>query len=73
MVTTIIHSQQHNTSIKLVADRQTDDRQADIVTYRAAFAAKNAKYKCKMQNITTECSNIINYNNSNDNCTLTTA
>ena len=27
----------------------------------------------KMQNITTECSNIINYNNSNNNHTLTTA
>ena len=46
-------------------------RQADIVTYRAAFAAKNGKYKYKMQNITTEYSNIINYNNSNTNHTLT--
>ena len=30
------------------------ERQADIVTYRAAFAAKNAKHKCKMHKITTE-------------------
>ena len=33
----------------------TTNKQADIVTYRAAFTAKNAKYKCKMQNITTKC------------------
>ena len=26
------------------------DRQADIMTYRAVFADKNEKYKCKMQN-----------------------
>ena len=49
------------------------DRQANIVTYEARFAAKNAKDKCKMQNITTDCSNIINYSNSNNNHTLTTA
>ena len=30
------------------------DQQADIVSDRAAFAAKNAKYKCKMHNITTK-------------------
>ena len=48
-------------------------RQADIVTYRAAFATKNAKCKWKVQNIKPESLNIINYNNSNDNCTLTTA
>ena len=30
------------------------DQQADIVSDRAAFAAKNAKYKCKMQYITIE-------------------
>ena len=49
------------------------DRQADIVTYRAAIPAKDAKYKYKMQNIATEYSNIINYNNSNNNHKLTTA
>ena len=43
------------------------------MTYKAAFAAKNVKYECKMQNITTECSNVINYNNSNNKRTLTTA
>ena len=38
-----MHYKQHNTSIKLVGDRPTDrhtDRQIDIVTYRAAIAAK---------------------------------
>ena len=48
-------------------------RQADIVTYRAAFAAKNAQYKWKVKKITTESSNINKYNNSNNNRTLTTA
>ena len=43
------------------------------MTYSAGFAAKNAKHRCKMQKITTEQSNIINYNNSNNNHTLTTA
>ena len=34
------------------------DRQADIiVTYRAAFTARNIKYEFKIQNISTECSN----------------
>ena len=49
------------------------DRQANIQTYRATFAAKNAKHKCKMQNIKTECSNIIYYKNSNYNRKLTIA
>ena len=48
------------------------DRQANIQTYRATFAAKNAKHNCKMQNITTECSNFIDFNIINNNCTLTT-
>jgi len=48
-------------------------READIVTDRAAFAAKNAKYKWKVQNIKTGSLNTINYNNSNNNRTLTTA
>ena len=65
IVTTIIHYF-HKTCCG-----QTD-QMADIVIYRAAFAAKDAKYECKMQKITTECSNIIKYNNSNNNCTLTT-
>ena len=41
-----MHYQQHNTSTKLIAGRQTDrqtdgptDRQTDIATYRAAIAA----------------------------------
>ena len=38
-LTTYIHYQEHNTSIKLVADRRTD-RPTDIATYRAAIAAK---------------------------------
>ena len=37
---TIINLQGQNASIKLVVHRQTD-RQTDIVTYRAAIAAKN--------------------------------
>ena len=49
------------------------DTQADIVTSRAAFAAKNSKHQVQMQNITTECSNIIYYNKSNNNHKLTTA
>ena len=43
-----IHYQQHNTSIKLVAGRQTDrptDRPTDITTYRAAIAANNRVLK----------------------------
>ena len=52
--------------------KQTDT-QVYIVTYRAAPAAKNAKHKCKMQNIKTECSNIIYYKNSNYNRKLTIA
>ena len=40
IVTTYTHYQQHNTSIKLIAGRQTD-RQTDIGTYRAAITAKN--------------------------------
>ena len=35
-----MHLQGQNASIKLVVQRQTD-RQTDIVTYRAAIAAKN--------------------------------
>ena len=48
--TTYIHYQQHNTSMRLVADRPTDqptDRQTNIVTYRAAITA-NAKYDNRM-------------------------
>ena len=40
------------------------DRLTDIATNRATIAAKN---------MTTECSDIINYNNSNNIYTLTTA
>ena len=50
-VTTNIHYLQHNTSIKLVAGKQTDrqidqptdrltDRPTDIANYRSAIAAK---------------------------------
>ena len=67
----IINYNKSNNSIIL---RKQTDTQADIFTYRAAFAAKNAKHNCKrMQNITTECSNIIYYNNSNINGKLTKA
>ena len=48
-------------------------RQTDILNYRTAIPAKDAKYRCKIQNITTEYSNNIDYNNSNNNHTLTTA
>ena len=40
--------------------------QTDIVTCGAAIAARK-------QNMTTECSDIINYNNSNNNYALITA
>ena len=40
--------------------------QTDIVTCRAAIAARNA-------NMTIECSNTLNYNSGHNNCTLTTA
>ena len=50
ILATYIQYQEHNTSMKLVAgrqiDRQTDqqiDRQTDIVTYRAAIAAKSVE------------------------------
>ena len=62
--TTYMHYQQHNMSIKLVADRQTDrltDRHTDIATYKTAITARN---------MTTECSDIIKYNNSNNNYAL---
>ena len=35
--------------------------------------AKDAKYKCNMKDMTTEYSNIIDYNKSNNNHTLSTA
>ena len=41
-----IHYQQHNTYMRLVADRPRD-QPIDIVTYRAAIAA-NAKYDNRM-------------------------
>ena len=47
---TIMHLQGQNASIKLVVHRQTD-RQTDIVTYKAAIAAKNKKnntYVCDL-------------------------
>ena len=40
--------------------------QTDIVTCRAAIAARTA-------NMTIECSNTLNYNSGHNNCTLTTA
>ena len=45
-----MHLQGQNASIKLVVHRQTD-RQTDIVTYKAAIAAKNKKnntYVCDL-------------------------
>ena len=44
-----------------------------IITYRAAPTAKNAKHKCKMKNIKTDCSNIIYYKKGNYNRKLTIA
>ena len=68
ILTTYIHYQQHNTSIKLVAGRQTDpqtDRQTNIAAYRAAIAANNKvfkSYRLKQD-----------LNNRNNNHTLITA
>ena len=67
ILTIYIRYQQHNTSIKLDAGRLTyrgTNRQTDITPYRAAIAARN---------MTTECSDIIKYNNSNNNYELITA